>query len=73
MGEIHSIRDRDLREILGHFGLDSKVDNGQIVCKFCARAITWENIGALFIENNEAVLYCDFSECLETVSKKQEG
>jgi hypothetical protein len=67
--EIHSIRDRDLEAILKYFELEDAIKTGQMLCHFCARKITLDNIGAFLIMQNKPVIYCDFSECLGAASK----
>jgi hypothetical protein len=68
--EIHSIRDRDLLEILNYYHLDEAVNSGELLCHFCSRKITSDNIGALLVKQNGLVLYCDFSECLGEASNR---
>jgi len=68
--DIHvlSVQDRDLRPILGHFGLDVSIDEHRSHCATCSRFITWENLGAIRVKGDTLILYCDLSECLDAAS-----
>jgi len=68
--ELPSIRDRDLRPILQHFGLIESLEEGALHCAFCGGLITWDNLGAILIEQGKLVLLCDLSECLDTANKE---
>lgn len=70
--EVPSIRDRDLRNVLRHFGLEDALDRSEIECASCSRDITWENLGAMRVEQGKIILYCDFSECLESAARSVE-
>ena len=69
--EVPSIRDRDLRTILSHYGLDVAVDEGRLFCRACSCKITWENLGALLVQHDGLVLYCDLSECMDSASQSR--
>ncbi len=70
--QVNSIRDRDLRPVLAHFHLHTAVDEARLECASCSRVITWDNLGALRVSGATLVVYCDFSECLESASQPRE-
>lgn len=68
--ELLSIRDRDLREILQHYGLSESIDEGIAQCFSCADTITWDNIGALLVKGGTLVICCNLSECIDMATKE---
>jgi hypothetical protein len=70
--EVPAVNDRDLTEILDHHGLTEKLKAGSLKCESCSRAITWENLGALWARRGAVSLVCDLSECIEFATKPSE-
>ncbi len=69
--ELPSVRDRDLRNLLEHYGLADLVDRGLAFCASCGAAISWDNIGAILVDHKQLVLFCDFSECIDSAARGQ--
>lgn len=63
--EIPAIHDRDLRRVLDQFGIASKIDNGEIKCARCQKTITWDNLFAIKVLDNNLLLFCDDPDCIE--------
>lgn len=68
--EVLSIRDRDLRTVLGQYNKEVAIDAGEETCRSCSRKITWENLGAILVDQGSLILFCDFSECLDIASNR---
>ena len=68
--ELPVVKDDDLRSILDRFQLSSSVDAGAVNCFCCSAVITWGNIGAMRVNKQELLLFCDRPECTELASMK---
>lgn len=67
--EISAILDKDLRKILDKYDLSSKIDKGEINCFCCQEIITWDNIAAIKVIENNIVLICDNLDCIDKIEK----
>jgi len=63
--DIPAIHDKDLKEILQNLQLLDKFEQGEILCKNCIKAITWENLFALKVVDKDIVAFCDEADCIE--------
>lgn len=70
--EIPAVRDRDLRDILDCFGLAEKMDRGELICFSCSQALTWDNLGALLVNGEQLIPFCNLSECIEEGLRRSE-
>lgn len=68
--EIHAIKDRDLRNVLGHFGLSERIDKGELMCESCSQTLTWDNLGALLIREGSLLAFCSLPACIDVVATK---
>jgi len=68
--EVSAVKDRDVRNILDHFGLSEKMDKGELTCESCSRTLTWENLGSLLVKEGSLLLLCNLSECIEEAAKR---
>lgn len=68
--EVPCIRDKDLRKILEGKNIASKIDNGELLCESCSDIITFDNIGAILVNEGTLVICCNLDECFEMLSKK---
>jgi len=67
--QIPAIHDKDLRLILDKFEVSSKIDESKIVCSNCHKIITWDNLFAFKIINEESLIFfCDEPCCIENSS-----
>lgn len=61
---IDAVLDRDLLKIIEDFQLLGKFNAGLLRCPNCNKVITYENIGAFKVLNEEIRIYCDDFICL---------
>ena len=66
--QIPAIHDKDLRLILDKFGLSERIDKGNEFCELCNKLITWENLFALKVVENGAIIFCDEPDCIDKSS-----
>ena len=55
--DIHAVTSSDLRSLLAEFHLDLKLAAGELTCPDTGETITWQNIGAIRVENGQPILY----------------
>jgi hypothetical protein len=67
--QIPAIHDRDLRKILEKFGVAIKIDKEEIYCFNCNEKITWENLFAFKVLEDNLVFFCEKPNCIENSSK----
>jgi len=67
--QIPAIHDKDLRKILDRFAVSEKIDNSEIYCFNCHELITWENLFAFKIFEDQLLFFCDHPNCIEKSSK----
>ncbi|MCB0723235.1 MAG: hypothetical protein KDC73_00920 [Ignavibacteriae bacterium] len=67
--EVPAIQEDKLKDILTYYGISEKIENKELFCSNCSMLITWDNIGAIMVDNSELRILCDCKECLETTHK----
>lgn len=55
--DIYAITSTDLKKLLVEFGLDDKLESGQIICPDSGDVLSWDNLGTVRIEGGRPVLY----------------
>ena len=65
--ELNAVLDRDLRSLIDEYGLGTALDAGELRCPECDRMITFENIGALRVVYDSAIIICDDYACIAEV------
>ncbi|MDD4877153.1 MAG: hypothetical protein PHQ86_08525 [Dehalococcoidales bacterium] len=71
--EIQAVHDRDLKNILDSLGISPRIDDGSLLCRSCLQPISWDNIGAIYILGEEAILCCNLADCLEFIKGLREN
>jgi len=61
--EINAVHENDLPSLLESLGLLESVKNGLILCHFCSKVITLENLNCLYPKDGEIKFCCDNLEC----------
>jgi len=62
---VHAVHDEDLKHYLDSLGILGKFERGELKCKFCGNAITFENLHSLFPESGSIKLVCDALGCID--------
>lgn len=57
--ELTAVIDRNLEDLIRELDLDERLKVGDLLCAECGKVITMENLGAIELRDNEAVVYCD--------------
>jgi hypothetical protein len=71
---IRAVHDKDIRSILDKFGLSKKIDDRELLCEFCSKTVTWDEIGALLVKNGKIVVCCKFLNCINAATNlKKDG
>jgi hypothetical protein len=63
--EIKAVHERNLGKILEELGMLTAVKEGQVVCKFCRKKLTLENIQCLYPKDDEIAFCCDEIRCFQ--------
>lgn len=63
--QIPAVHDKDLRKVFDRYGASKLIDEGKILCHNCNKQITWDNLFALKILAECAIIFCDEPECIE--------
>jgi len=63
--QIPAIHDKDLRKVLDKYQISSKIDNHELLCYNCMNNITWDNLYAMKVKDNNLVFFCDKIDCIE--------
>ena len=63
--DIPAIHDKDLRKVLEDLNLLEKLEKNELYCTLCNKVITWENLYAMKVVDNNIVLFCDDQDCIE--------
>ncbi len=56
--EIRLIQDNELKKWLSELDLLEKIKDRKLVCAYCDRVITWENLAGLVAESGEYKPFC---------------
>lgn len=62
------IHDDELQQLLVGLGLDEKIKNGKVKCKFCKSIITTDNIHSIFPEAGSVKVVCDSVNCIKLLT-----
>jgi hypothetical protein len=61
---LNTVHEMDLQRLLGSLGISDDFQNGKILCKFCKKTITKDNIYSLFRESGSISFVCDEPSCI---------
>ena len=59
-----------LEQALQEHGLASKIDHGQVKCKFCNKTVTREAVYALLKEGGDVKIICASPDCVRGLLEK---
>ena len=71
--KIQAVHDEDLEKILEGLGILNKFKHGELKCKFCSKAITFNNLHSLFPQSGDIKLVCDSTNCVGELSNLLRG
>jgi hypothetical protein len=63
--EIKAVHEKNLEEMLESIGLLDSVKKGLILCHFCGKKISLENINCLYPKKGDIVFCCGDISCYE--------
>lgn len=63
--DIKAVHENNLEKVLEELGMLTAVKEGTVVCKFCGKKLTQENIQCLYPKNDEIVFCCDEIKCFQ--------
>jgi hypothetical protein len=63
--DIKAIHENNLAKVLEELGVLEALREGTIVCKFCGKKLTQENIQCMYPKNGEIAFCCDDLKCFQ--------
>ncbi len=64
---VKAVYDSDLMNLVESLGIKSGIEAGTYSCKFCATAITFDNLQAIQKEGGELKFICSNLECFSKI------
>jgi len=61
---VKAVHERDLDKLLTSIGIKNDFDAGKILCKFCKKIITKENVYSFIPESGVVNVACDEPKCI---------
>lgn len=61
---LNTVHEMDLERLLSSLGLVKEFQEGRLLCKFCRKIITKDNIYSLFRESGSIAFVCDDPSCI---------
>jgi hypothetical protein len=62
------VHDNELETLLASLGLEEKINESKLKCKFCKEAVTSESIHSIFPEAGSIKVVCDKVECIKALT-----
>lgn len=62
--KINAIHDDDLNQFLNSIGALKDLKSGKAKCKFCKKAITYENLQTVFPDSGNISFVCNEENCM---------
>ena len=62
------VHDNELERLLVSLGLDKKIEEGKVRCKFCKEPVSLESIHSIFPEAGNIKVVCDSVECIKMLT-----
>ena len=67
--KLQAVHDQDLEKLLEGLGILGKFKHGELKCKFCHHAITFNNLHSLFPQSGDIKFVCDSPNCVRELFK----
>jgi len=71
--EVTAVHEKNLEEVLKGLGLLDSVKNGNVVCKFCEKRITLDNLNCIYPKDNGIIFCCDNLSCYQKALEDARG
>lgn len=68
--QLDAVLDRNLRKLIAESGLINPLEMGELRCPECNKQITFENIGAIKVLDENLILICDDQNCILEAGQK---
>lgn len=67
-GRLQAVHDDHLQKLLDNLQLSTKIQRGEMKCKFCRTTISFENLSAIFPESDTIKIVCESPNCVLELS-----
>jgi hypothetical protein len=71
--KITAVHERNLEEVLKGLGLLDSVKDGNVVCKFCGKRITLDNLNCIYPKDDDIIFCCDDLSCFQKALEDARG
>jgi len=71
--ELDFVYDDDLMPVFEKLGIKEDFINGKLVCYYCNKKVTNENLSAFFLEDGQIRLVCNEKDCSEKLGKREQN
>jgi hypothetical protein len=68
-GKVRAVHDQDLEKILDGLAILNEFKRGELKCKFCNNAITFDNLHSFFPQSGSIKFVCDGFSCVQELHK----